>query len=270
MFVGLVRKNSFYKDLSEFEENQICDRNLILNSTFYNQNLCFGAYENEKLMGLISACVFQESILINNFYYKKELCLEVKKRLIAILLANINQNKKSILFLATYAEERLFKEFKFKSLAPFTKAKHLKNSDEFNIDKAVKSIKHINFERVLKKVDLKAFNENRFNYITKSIFKSSSLILSTNLGYQHSYALNKKLIKLSPWIMDDLCEDEANILIQSVLYHRGIKEIIAFIPTEVKKIVNLYKTYGFKMQEDYKLIYLNTRPSIKLDMIYGF
>lgn len=270
MFVGWIRKGSFESDLSEFEKTQVVDKKLILNTAFYNQSLCFGAYEDKKLLGFISAYMFENSIYINNFYYQKELDLEVKKRLIKILLANIHEEKKSIYILSLENEKEVFESFGFKSHSKFSKALYSGKSGAFNFTSATaKSISNENFKLTLGRVDLKAFSDNRTSYITKSMFKSSSLLLSTSSGYQHSYALNKNTIKLSPWIMEISFNDDAEKLLRGVIYHRGLKNIISFIPSEINEITDLYISYNFEITGGYELMYKNEKPDIKTNMIYG-
>ncbi|WP_024953505.1 hypothetical protein [Sulfurospirillum arcachonense] len=270
MFVGWIRKSSFESDLLEFEKTQVIDKKLILNTAFYNQSLCFGAYEDKKLLGFISAYMFEESVYINNFYYQKELSKEVKKRLIKILLTNISEENKSIYILSLEDEKEVFESFGFKSYAKFSKATYSGKSGAFNFTNATaKSISNENFKPTLKRVDEKTYKEDRFDYVTKSMFKSSSLLLSTQRGYQHSYALNKNIIKLSPWIMDPSWSDDAEKLLRGVIYHRGLKKIIAFIPSEVKEITDLYLTYNFELTEGYNLMYKNEKPEINIQMIYG-
>jgi len=113
MFVGWIRKSSLKADLDLLEKSLILDKNLILNTAFYNEQLCFGAYEDESLEALISAYVFKESVFINNFYYKTEVSKEVKKRLLKLLIENINEEKKSIYMLVNQKEKKLFREFWF-------------------------------------------------------------------------------------------------------------------------------------------------------------
>jgi len=269
MFVGWIRKSSFEKDLKEFEKTQVIDKNLILNTAFYNQSLCFGAYENEKIKAFISAYMFEKSVFINNFYYQEDVELDIKKRLINILLNNIENDNKSIIVLSNKDEKIMFEAFGFKRYAKFSKALY-KGGAVFNFTNATaKSISHENYIPVLKKVDLNSFGDDRVDYVTKAMFKSSSLLLSTDFAFQHSYALNKEIIKLSPYLVQVGVDDDAHKLMRGVIYHRGLKKIIAFIPSDVEEITNLYRTYKFEISNGYELMYLNDKPNINIEMIYG-
>ncbi len=271
MFVGLLRINSLSRDLDAFEKKVILDKNLIHKTVLENQYLGFGAYDGDDLVALITAEDFEKSILINNFYYDENIGAEIKQRLVKLLLSNLRHNDKTILILSKESESEIFQNFGFQSFERFHKAVYSGGSVAFNFSSATaKSISNDNFMPVLKRVDLKAYGENRSEYIENNILKSSSLILSTAFGYQHSYALSKNIIKLSPWVMEDILLDDAEKLLRGVIYHRGLKKLVAMIPKSVPEITNLYKSYKFKFVETLPLMYKNEKPNIRLDMIYGF
>lgn len=269
MFVGWIRKGSIEYDLKEFEKSQVTDKNLILNTAFYNQSLCFGAYEENTLVAIISAYMFENSIFINNFYYQENTHSDTKKRLIKILLNNVSQEDKSLLILVKSDEKEVLEEVGFKSYAKFSKAIY-KGGAIFNFSPTTaRAISNENYLPTLKKVDAKAYGEDRVEYVTKTVYKSSSLLLSTNLGYQHSYAISKDVIKLSPWLMEDMSDDDAQKIMRGVIYHRGLKKIIAFIPSDIEEITKLYQFYKFELIGGYELMYKNKKPNINLEMIYG-
>jgi hypothetical protein len=271
MFIGWIRKNSFATDIQTLAKNVLVDENLVLNTVNENQALSFGAYENNELQAFISAYSFDNSILINNFYYVDGFDNEYKKRLIKILLNNINSEDKTILFMASKDEVPVFKRFGFKGYANFKRAVYSGGAAAFNFSNATaKSISGENYTSIVHKLDSQAFQEDRADYITHKMVKSSSLFLSTDFGYQHSYALGKSVVKLSPWIMVDEAFTDAEKLLRGVIYHRGLKRIVSFIPKDVKEIFNLYESYNFEMKDDYQLIYANKKPNINLESIYGF
>lgn len=271
MFVGWIRKNTFLSDLDEFEKSQTIDKNLILNTVSENLSLCFGAYEDNKLVSFVTAYSFEKHILINNFYYQDEVDEEIKKRLIKILLNNLYEDEKSIIILSNVEEKNIFTSLGFLEYAKFKKAIYSGGSVAFNFSNATaKSINNDGYMPIMKNLDARCFNDDRMEYITKNIFKSSSLMLSTQFGYQHSYALNKSIIKISPWIMENGSFNEAEKLLRGIIYHRGLKKLIAFIPGGVKEITDLYESYGFNLTDDRYLMYKNTKPNLDLEMVYGF
>lgn len=270
MFIGWIRKKSFSLDLEELNSHVVIDKVLITKTFEQNSSLCFGAYKDEKLISLISAIELPESILINNFYYSKEIDDDVKTRLMRLLLNNLSQETKPILFMSSKDEKKLLKDFNFNEYAKFKKAIY-SGGAVFNFSNAAaKSINNENFMPVMAAIDKKAFNEERIEYAKNILFKQSSLVLSTEYGYQHSYAINKSIIKISPWVMSTAAFSDAEKMLRGVIYHRGLKKIIAFIPSKVEEITNLYKSYKFDLSDDYSLLYLNSKPSINIDMVYAF
>jgi hypothetical protein len=173
--------------------------------------------------------------------------------------------------MANKKEKEALSELEFKPYASFTKATNTTNTVAFNFSNATsKSISNENYLPVLKKLDFDTFKEDRVQYVTHTVFKQSSLLLSTQFGYQHSYAIDKNFIKISPWIMVDEAFTDAEKLIRGVIYHRGLKNLIAFIPSDVKEITELYTSYGFELKEKYTLLYLNEEPKIHLESLYAF
>ncbi len=268
MFIGWIRGNCFKSDLEEFETQKVVDKNLILTTYAQNSTYCFGMYNAQKLVAFITAYAFDDSILINNFYALNEVEPELKKRLVQLLLNNIERNK-TVMILAKSEEIKCFESLNFVSYAPFKQAIFNGGGVAFNFSNATaKSISHEHYEKSLKKYDYRAFKEDRFEYITTAVMKQSSLLLSNDFGYQHSYALNRSVIKISPWIMESEALSDAEKFIRGVIYHRGLKKIVAFIP-EIKEITDLYESYKFELMGGYQLLYLGNKPTMDLEMVYA-
>lgn len=70
--------------------------------------------------------------------------------------------------------------------------------------------------------------------------------------------------------MEDAAYIDAEKILRGVIYHRGLKRIFAYIPSDVDEITNLYKSYNFSLSEEYSLLYINKKPDINLEMVYGF
>jgi len=272
MFIGWIRKDKFVDDLEKLSQLVTMDKNLITKTVQEDQSLAFGAYNDENdLEAIVCAYSFKNSILINNLYYIKDINPDIIRRLFSILLKNIDEKNKSILFMSNKFEQDILEGVGFKKYANFKKAVHKGAAVAFNFSNATsKSISNANYIPTVTKLDTDTFKENRVEYILHIVAKQSSLMLSTQFGYQHSYALSKDIIKISPWIMVDEAFTDAEKLIRGVLYHRGLKTIVSFIPADVKEIVELYKSYKFEFVEDFGLLYINKKPTFNLDSIYGF
>jgi hypothetical protein len=271
MFIGWIRKKSFYDDLVALAKKITIDQNLITKTVEEDQSLSFGIYENNELLGIITAYRFENSVLINNLYYIKELEDEVIQRVFKILLNNLYEDTKPILFLASKSEKQIVEKLGFLKYADFKKAVHSGAGVAFNFSNATaKSISNENYLGVLKQLDQKGFGEQRVEYVTKSVMKSSSLVFSTQFAFQHSYALNQNIVKISPWIVEPGAYTDAEKLLRGVLYHRGLKTLVAFVPKNNKEITDLYQSYKFELVDDFSLMYLNNKPNIDLNYIYGF
>ncbi|MEA3290084.1 MAG: hypothetical protein U9Q04_07890 [Campylobacterota bacterium] len=271
MFIGWIRKSSLQADIKSLSKEILIDENLLVNSVNEDQSLCFGAYGDNELEALISAYRFENYIFINNFYYKEGFEDQYKKRLVKILLNNIYDDEKSIIFMASKSEQKIFEEFDFNIYANFKKAVYDSGGAAFNFTNTMaKSINSENYIGVVNKLDKSKFGDERVEYILQTLTKSSSLFLSTQFGYQHSYALGKSVIKISPWIMSSEAFSDAEKLLRGVIYHRGLKKLISFIPKDIDEIVDLYSSYNFELKDDYKLMYKNKKPNIELEAIYGF
>ncbi len=271
MFIGWIRAKSFNEDLELFGASFTIDKSLVTKTLKQDQSLCFGAYDGDKLVAFISAYELDESYAINNFYYLDEIDENVKKRLVKLLLDNINKNEKSVLFMSKKNELQLFSEFDFDKFAKFKKALYSGEAVAFNFSSAhSKSISNENYISVINSIDKRAYGESRLAYAKDVLFKNSSLVLSTQEGYQHSYAINKTLVKISPWVMKDVAYSDAEKMLRGVIYHRGLKKLFAFVPSEVKEITDLYASYKFDMSNEYVLLYKNKKPKINLEMLYAF
>ncbi|MBN2768678.1 MAG: hypothetical protein JXQ68_06205 [Campylobacterales bacterium] len=268
MFVGWHNEN-FERAVEDFDSSILCDTNLLIKTWQQDKSHSFGAYKDGELFGMVSAFRFDKAVLINNFCYKQELSSDDKKRLLSLLLKNINESDKSILVLVSNEERELFDAFEFKSFAPFHKALY-DGHDVGLFSTNFSNISSTEYMEPLRMTDKEAYRDDRFFYITHMMMKSSSLVLSTPNGYQHSYALNKSTIKISPWVMRSSAFEDAQKLLRALIHHRGLKKIIAFIPAKVKEITDLYSAHGFKYAQNYNLMYLNEKPDINLEMIYGF
>ena len=65
--------------------------------------------------------------------------------------------------------------------------------------------------------------------------------------------------------MDDGAFSDSEKILRGVIYHRGLKKLFAFIPSEVKEITDLYASYKFDMSDEFTLLYKNSKPSINLE-----
>lgn len=190
--------------------------------------------------------------------------------MIGLLLKNITSNEKDILFLAYNEEKAFFEHYGFKVVSSFAKATYTGGA-HFNFTNATaQSINSNNFIPTIKKYDTLYFSEDKSDYLLHHCMKNSSLIFSTLYGYQHSYALDKSIIKISPFIVDKEVFSDAEKLLRGVIYHRGLKKIIAFFPSKVEEIKKMYEKYNFSLDTSYSLLSKGNSINIDLESVYGF
>ncbi len=270
MFVGWIRPD-LKNDIMQLSKEIACDYYSCLQTYNSNKSLCFGIYDELKLVGFISAFENEKSIMINNFCYTKEIDNTTKTRLISLLLSNLESKHKPVFILANEHEKELLEQTRLKVHITLYRAVYQGGGVAFHFSQAMaKSIDGEGYLSIANQLDEKAFGEYRSHYITDIIQRSSSLPFCTPNGYLHSYAMDSTHIKISPWVMKSSAYSDAEKLLRGVIYHRGLKKIIAFIPMDVAEITNLYRAYGFELTQTYYLMYLRTPPILNLEMIYAF
>ena len=267
MFIGYL-KNGFEDSLEELSNNNpLFDLELLKQTYNVYPQYCFAAYENSKIIGVLSAYSF-DSYLYVNVIEVLDGYEDILKRLISLLTRNFpNEN---ILLLIEADKSQELENLGFKTYSDFVRFVHSGEAVAFNFSNSTaKQVSGEYYDEIARKVDKKVFNVNRENYIKTDCIFSNSLKLSTGYGYLHSYVVNKRFIKISPWIMDNEAFLDAEKLLRGVLYYRGLKKIYGYAPKNVKEIIDLYQSYKFKIDENFKLMYLKDKPKIVLDNLYA-
>ena len=267
MFIGYL-KNGFEDSLEELSNNNpLFDLELLKQTYNVYPQYCFAAYENSKIIGVLSAYAF-DSYLYVNVIEVLDGYDDILKRLISLLTRNFpNEN---ILLLIESNKNQELESLGFKTYSDFVRFVHSGEAVAFNFSNSTaKQVSGEHYDEIARKVDKKVFNVNRENYIKTDCIFSNSLKLSTGYGYLHSYVVNKRFIRISPWIMDNEAFLDAEKLLRGVLYYRGLKKIYGYAPKNVKEIIDLYQSYKFKIDGNFKLMYLKDKPKIVLDNLYA-
>lgn len=267
MFLGYL-KIGFENCLEDLtNKNPLFDLELLKQTYDAYPQYCFAAYEESKIIGVLSAYSFDKYLYINVLDVIPEY-EDVLKRLISLLIRNFpNEN---ILLLIEKEKSQELESLGFKIHSDFVRFMHSGEAVAFNFSNSTaKQVSGEHYDEVARRVDKKAFNLSRENYIKTDCIFTNSLKLSTAYGYLHSYVVNKRFIKISPWIMDNEAFLDAEKLLRGVLYYRGLKKIYGYAPKNVKEIVDLYQNYKFKINGDFKIMYLKEKPNIVLDNLYA-
>ncbi len=267
MFVGYLR-NDFEEEIEGLLESDKLFEFELLKQTYeaYPQ-YCFAAYEDGKIVGVISAYEFHKHIFINVIKAVKE-HEEVLTRLLKLLIQNTSSM--NIFVLIENKQKHYVEAFNFQEHSLFVRFLHSGEAVPFNFSNSIaKQVSGEDYENVAKRIDREVFMDNREEYIKNDCTFSNSLKLSTQTGFLHSYVVNKRHIRISPWLMQSESYLDAEKLLRGVLYYRGLKKIFGYAPKDVKEITDLYESYKFKKDLTFSLMYLGEKPDLKLENLYA-
>lgn len=268
MFVGYLR-NSFEEELDDILNNdKLFEIELLKNTYKTNPQYCFAAYKEDNIVAVISAYAFKKSIFINviSVLPKYE---DILLRVVKLLI--INCKSLNIFTLVNKNISSYFKELEFLKFSSFLRLSYGTQTVAFNFSTSIaKQVNSENYDEIAKKIDKEVFAEDREAYILKDATFCNSLKLSTQKGFLHSYVINKRYVRISPWLMSTQGQADAEKLLRAILYYRGLKNIFAYVPTDIKEIINLYKSYKFKQEAEYYLMYLGDKQDLKLEDLYAF
>lgn len=267
MFLGYLRSD-FENSLEELINNKTLFEIELLKQTYkIFPQYCFAAYEDNNIVAVLSAYEFNKYLYVNVIEV-----LDSNENLIQRLLNLLikNSSNKNIFFLLNNSYKEYLNENIFKADSSFVRYVHSGEPVAFNFSNSMaKQVNSEDYETVMKKIDNEVFNDIRDEYISKDAVFSNSLKLSTTAGSLHSYVVNKRYIKISPWLMKSQAFMDAEKLLRGVLYYRGLKKIFAYAPLEVKEIIELYESYKFKKDEEFILFYMGEKPNLKLENLYA-
>lgn len=267
MFVGYLRKG-FEKNLEELiNNNHLFELELLKQTYDIYPEFCFAAYEKDKIVGVLSAYQFDKNIYIN-VLETLPLNYDVLQRLIDLFIQNCKN--KNIFFLIKDSLIQYINQTIFKKHSSFSLFMYKGEAVAFEFSNSTaKQVNEQDYSSLSMKIDSEVFNDKRDAYISKDAVFPNSLKLSTTAGFLHSYVINKRHIRISPWLMKIGAFTDAEKLLRGVLYYRGLKKIFAYAPNEVEEIVDLYASYKFKKEEDYTLFYLGEKPNLRLESMYA-
>jgi len=165
MFIGYL-KSDFEENLEElFTQNPLLDISLLKQTYTVFPEYCFAAYEKTKIVGVLSAYVFEKYVYVNvlEVIEKYE---DVFTRLISLLLKNI-PNENVVLLVENKKSIKLM-ELGFKEFCNFKRMTHSGEAVAFNFSNSTaKQVSGEHYDEVSKRIDKKVFHQNREDYIKK-------------------------------------------------------------------------------------------------------
>ena len=238
----------------------------------YTPHLCYGAYENGQLVGVITSVVFEKSAMIKYFMVKQSHQRQgVGRRLLETLLSALGNDRETLYTHAPFELIPFFKRYGFTQTMVVARYINAGKVPPFNFTNAhAKELDSVDFDKVMKEIDYETFGEVRTPFLFDEMERKSSLKLATPNGYQHSSVVGTRHVYVGPWQVRSGAYADAEKMMRGLLYFRGLKKVIADIPYEVEEVRKLYEKYHFKSQSTMAHMIKGKRPDLKFENIYSF
>jgi len=272
MFIGWLK----FADVSELVKiadtvGWLADGYHIKLMMMHSPNLCYGAYDDGKLVGAIMSIGFSETAQMKYFMVRPEYQRQgVGRRLFKTLLGVLENDFRKIYLHANPDLVPFFESFGFEPKIEVGRFVNVGKVPPFNFTNAhAKELDGGNFESAIAAIDRETFGENRLEFLLDEMERTSSLKFTLPNGFQHSSVVNARHVYLGPWQVRAGHDDEAEKMMKGVLYFRGLKKVIADVPLGVKSVVELYENYHFQQKQTF--VHMSKGgSSIKFENIYAF
>lgn len=234
-------------------------------------HLCYGAYDDGKLVGAIMAIEFEKSCMLKYFMVKPEYQRQgIGRRLFETLLYAVDTNKSAYLHANPHMIS-FFEEYGFENKMEVGRFVNVGKVPPFNFTNAhAQELDSHNFESIIASVDAETFKEKRTDFLLDEMERNSSLKLTLANGFQHSSVINARHVYLGPWQVREGHDEEAEKMMRGVLYFRGLKRVVADVPLESKRVVDLYKKYHFENLHRFVHMQRGADRGINFNNIYAF
>lgn len=238
----------------------------------HSSHLCYGAYEDGKLIGAIMAVEFDNSAMLKYFMVEKSYQRQgIGKRLFETLFSTLKAEYNRIYIHANPDLVGFFQKYGFESKMEVGRFINVGKVPPFNFTNAhAKELDGSNFESIIAKIDKETFNDNRMRFLLDEMERTSSLKLTLPNGFQHSSIVNARSVYLGPWQVRAGHEDEAEKMMRGVLYFRGLKKVVADVPLGEEHIVDLYKRYHFQSKQRFVHMVYGQESGVRFENIYAF
>jgi GNAT superfamily N-acetyltransferase len=272
MFIGWLK----FADVSELVKiaetvGWLADGYHIKLMMMHSPTLCYGAYDEGKLVGAIMAIGFTETAQMKYFMVRPEYQKQgVGTRLFRTLLGVLENDFRKIYLHANPSLVPFFERHGFESNMDVGRYVNVGKVPPFNFTNAhAKELDGGNFESAISAIDRETFGENRLDFLMDEMERTSSLKFTLPNGFQHSSVVNARHVYLGPWQVRKGHDDEAEKMMKGVLYFRGLKKVVADIPLGVKPVVDLYEKYHFQKKQ--KFVHMSKGgSSVDFENIYAF
>ena len=272
MFIGWLK----FADVSELVKiaesvGWLADGYHIKLMMMHSPHLCYGVYEDGKLVGAVMAVGFAQTAQMKYFMVDPEYQRQgIGRRLFQTLLGVLENDFRKIYLHANPDLVPFFESLGFEANIEVGRFVNVGKVPPFNFTNAhAKELDSGNFESAIAAIDHETFGENRLDFLLDEMERTSSLKFTQPNGFQHSSVVNARHVYLGPWQVREGHDDEAEKMMKGVLYFRGLKKVAADIPLGIPNVVELYKQYHFQMTK--KFVHMSKGGnSVKFENIYAF
>lgn len=235
-------------------------------------HLCYGAYEKGVLVGAVLAIEFERSAMIKYFMVRPTHQQQgIGRRLFKTLFGVLHDEHPSVYLHANPKLQGFFEEYGFRSEMEVGRYLNVGKVPPFSFTNAqAKELDSGNLEAAIRKIDLETFGEDRMNFMLDEMERNSSLKFSLPNSFQHSSVINTRGVYLGPWQCREGFEDEAEKMMQGVLYFRGLKKVLSDVPMGNTKAVSLYEKYHFQQKGSFLHMSYGESSRVKFENIYAF
>lgn len=235
-------------------------------------HLCYGAYEDGLLVGAVMAIEFETSAMIKYFMVKPTHQQQgIGRRLFNTLFGVLKDEHPSIYLHANPQLKHFFEQSGFKSVMEVGRYLNVGKVPPFSFTNAqAKELDGGNFDAIIRRIDLETFGEERMGFMGEEMERNSSLKFALPNSFQHSSVINARGVYLGPWQCREGFDEEAEKMMQGVLYFRGLKKVLADVPLGNKRAVDLFERYHFQKKGTFLHMVYGEPRSVKFDNIYSF
>ncbi|WP_310440566.1 GNAT family N-acetyltransferase [Sulfuricurvum sp.] len=273
MYIGWLK----YADVAELtkiseETGWLLDGYHVKLMMMHAPHLCYGAYEDGVLIGAVMAIEFETSAMIKYFMVKPTHQKQgIGRRLFNTLFGALKEEHPSLYLHANPALESFFQSYGFKSVIEVGRFLNVGKVPPFSFTNAqAKELDGGNFDATIRRIDAETFGEDRMSFMMDEMERNSSLKFALPNSFQHSSVINARGVYLGPWQCREGFEEEAEKMMQGVLYFRGLKKVLADVPLGNKSAVALFEKYHFQQKGTFLHMCYGVERNIKFENIYAF
>ncbi|HEX5330648.1 GNAT family N-acetyltransferase [Sulfuricurvum sp.] len=238
----------------------------------HSPHLCYGAYDEGVLVGAVMAIEFETSAMIKYFMVKPTHQKQgIGRRLFATLFGALKEEHPSLYLHANPALEPFFQAYGFKSVMEVGRFLNVGKVPPFSFTNAqAKELDSGNFDATIRRIDMETFGEDRMDFMMDEMERNSSLKFALPNSFQHSSVINSRGVYLGPWQCRAGYEEEAEKMMQGVLYFRGLKKVFADVPMGNTKAVSLFEKYHFQKKGTFLHMCYGEDRNVNFDNVYAF